>query len=291
MIEVLITGAKGQLGIDLFNLSKKFRDWNFTFIDIADLDITKTKHTQKYFNTHQFDFLINCAAYTAVDKAENDKDSAYKVNATAVKNLIDGIKQKNTRLIHISTDYVFDGSNNLPYSEEFPTNPQTVYGHSKLKGEKFVLDYTNGMVIRTAWLFSSHGHNFVKSIIKKGGEQSELKVVNDQIGAPTYSKHLADAILKIVKADVSKNISFIPGVYHFTNSGFCSWYDFAIKIVKETNLSCSVRPVKTSEYQLPAKRPEYSVLSLQKIKSTYGLEIPEWTEGLKECLIEMNKYQ
>lgn len=287
MTKILITGAKGQLGTDFYNLSSKYPNWEFTFIDIAELDITNTNDTFEFLGKYHFDFLINCAAYTAVDKAESNRESAFAVNNLAVKNLIEGIRKVKTRFIHISTDYVFNGNGTQPYSEGFPTDPQTVYGLSKREGEKAVSEYERGMVIRTAWLYSVHGHNFVKSIIKKGAEVDELKVVDDQIGSPTYSKHLAEAILKIIDLDLSKQTSFIPGIYHFTNTGFCSWYDFALEIIKESNLDCVVKPIKSSEYPLPAKRPAYSVLSLEKIKSLYNLEIPDWKVGLSECLEEL----
>lgn len=287
MTKILITGAKGQLGTDFYNLSSKYPNWEFTFIDIAELDITNTNDTFEFLGKYHFDFLINCAAYTAVDNAESNRESAFAVNNLAVKNLIEGIRKVKTRFIHISTDYVFNGNGTQPYSEGFPTDPQTVYGLSKREGEKAVSEYERGMVIRTAWLYSVHGHNFVKSIIKKGAEVDELKVVDDQIGSPTYSKHLAEAILKIIDLDLSKQTSFIPGIYHFTNTGFCSWYDFALEIIKESNLDCVVKPIKSSEYPLPAKRPAYSVLSLEKIKSLYNLEIPDWKVGLSECLEEL----
>ncbi len=289
MIKILITGAKGQLGTDIFNLSERYAEWQFKFIDIDELDISSTPDTVNFFISQRFDFIVNCAAYTAVDKAESEKESAFAVNTSAVKNLIESIKHHNTRFIHISTDYVFDGSGSTPYSEDNPTNPQTVYGHSKRDGERVVLAFNKGMVIRTAWLYSSHGHNFVKSIINKGRELKELKVVNDQIGSPTYSKHLAEAVLKIIEADVNNKISFIPGIFNFTNSGSCSWYDFAVEIVNKTKISCNVFPVKSTEYPQVAKRPSYSVLSLEKIKSLYKLNIPNWKVGLSECLEEMNK--
>ena len=289
MIKILITGAKGQLGTDIFNLSKRYAEWQFQFIDIDELDISSTPDTVNFFSSQRFDFIVNCAAYTAVDKAESEEESAFAVNTSAVKNLIESIKHHNTRFIHISTDYVFDGSGSTPYSEDNPTNPQTVYGHSKLDGERVVLAFNKGMVIRTAWLYSSHGNNFLKSIINKGRQLKKLKVVNDQIGSPTYSKHLAEAVLKIIEADVNNKISFIPGVFNFTNSGSCSWYDFAVEIVNKTKISCNVFPVKSTEYPQVAKRPSYSVLSLEKIKSLYKLNIPNWKVGLSECLEEMNK--
>ena len=284
MIRVLVTGANGQLGSDLKDLAANLPNIKFLFIDIEDLDISNSDETKKYFVSNAFDFLVNCAAYTAVDKAETDRESAFKVNALAIKNLISGIQVFQTKLIHISTDYVFRGDHNIPYTEDFPTDPQNNYGKSKLAGEEEALKYPDAMIIRTSWLYSSYGHNFVKSILKKGQEDEELKVVNDQLGSPTYSGHLAEAIIQIIKSDLKKDISFTPGIFHFTNIGVCSWYDFALKIKEYANLPCRIEAVPTKHYPLPAKRPAYSVLSKEKIISTYKLDIPNWKDGLKDCL-------
>jgi dTDP-4-dehydrorhamnose reductase len=289
MTRVLITGANGQLGSDLKELSKNLHDTEFTFIDVEELDITNPVAISAYFSNNAFQYLINCAAYTAVDKAENDKETAFKVNAEAVNYLISEIQKFQTKFIHISTDYVFKGDHNSSHAEDFQVDPQSVYGKSKLAGEKFVLQYPNGMIIRTAWLYSSYGHNFVKSILKKGRENKELRVVNDQLGSPTYSGHLAKAILKIVNHDLTKSVPFKPGIFHYTNTGVCSWFDFAVKIKEFANLPCRVIPISTDQYPLPAKRPAYSILSKDKIMTSYKLMIPDWKTGLKDCLIKLDE--
>ena len=289
MIKVLVTGAKGQLGSDLKDLAINLPNIKFFFIDIDDLDISNSDETKKYFASNTFNFLINCAAYTAVDQAETDKENAFKVNALAVKNLISGIHPFQTKLIHISTDYVFRGDHDLPYTEDFLTEPQNNYGKSKLAGEEEALMYPDAMIIRTSWLYSSYGHNFVKSILKKGRENEELKVVNDQLGSPTYSGHLAEAIIQIINSDLKKEISFTPGIFHFTNTGVCSWYEFALKIKEYANLPCRIKAVPSKHYPLPAKRPAYSVLSKEKIISTYKLKIPGWEKGLRDCLKQLNQ--
>ncbi len=288
MIKLLVTGANGQLGSDLKDLANNLPDIKFTFIDLDELDISNSDKTNNYFASNTFNYVVNCAAYTAVDNAEEDKENAFKVNALAVKNLISGIKAFQTKLVHISTDYVFRGDHNSPYPEDFPTDPQSNYGKSKLAGEKEALLYSNSMIFRTSWLYSSYGHNFVKSILKKGQENEELKVVNDQLGSPTYSGHLAKAILQIINSDIKKEMSFTPGIFHFTNMGVCSWYEFALKIKEYANLPCRIQAVPTKHYPLPAKRPAYSVLSKEKIISTYKLNIPGWEEGLKDCLKRLN---
>ena len=288
MIKLLVTGANGQLGSDLKGLANNLPDIKFTFIDLDELDISNSDETNNYFASNTFNYVVNCAAYTAVDNAEKDKEKAFKVNALAVKNLISGIQAYQTKLVHISTDYVFRGDHNSPYPEDFPTDPQSNYGKSKLAGEKEALMYSNSMIIRTSWLYSSYGHNFVKSILKKGRENEELKVVNDQLGSPTYSGHLAEAIMQIINSDIQKNISFTPGIFHFTNMGVCSWYEFALKIKEYANLPCRIQAVLTKHYPLPAKRPAYSVLSKEKIISTYKLNIPVWEEGLRDCLRRLN---
>ncbi len=284
MTRVLVTGAKGQLGSDLKELSVHLQNIKFTFIDIDELDITSTEAISDFFSGQVFDYLINSAAYTAVDKAESDKETAFQVNAEAINSLISVIRKSQTKFIHISTDYVFSGDHNIPYTEDFQVNPQSTYGKSKLKGEEYVLQYENGMIIRTAWLYSSYGQNFVKSILKKGREKEELKVVNDQLGSPTYSGHLAKAILDIINKDMDNSIPFKPEIFHFTNAGVCSWFDFALKIKELAYLPCRILPVSTEQYPLPAKRPAYSVLSKEKIISKYKINIPDWKTGLKDCL-------
>lgn len=289
MTRILVTGSNGQLGSDLKELSVNLPDTEFTFIDFDELDITNPGAIEKYFSGKNFHFLINCAAYTSVDKAESDKEAAFKVNAEAVNYLISKIQRHQTKFIHISTDYVFKGDHSSPYTEDFQVNPQSIYGKTKSEGEKYVLKYENGMIIRTAWLYSSYGHNFVKSILKKGREKKELRVVNDQFGSPTYSGHLAKAILQIIGESLDNSVPFKPGIFHYTNTGVCSWFDLAVKIKEFSGIPCKIIPIPTEQYPLPAKRPAYSVLSREKIIKSYKIMIPSWETGLKDCLIKLGE--
>jgi len=284
MIQILVTGAKGQLGSDLKLRSSEFPGMQFDFIDLEELDLTIASEVQLFFKKHSYDYCINCAAYTAVDKAENDEEMAFKVNSLAIKNLVHSIRSQGTRLIHISTDYVFNGLAHIPYTEEDEADPQTVYGRTKLAGEKTVREYFSGLILRTSWLYSIYGHNFVKTILEKGRVQKELRVVNDQIGTPTWAGHLADAILEIIDSVERKKVPYKTGLFHFSNEGSCNWYDFALAIKEGAGLDCEIIPVPTSEYSLPAKRPAYSILNKEKIRSTYPVKIPSWQSGLSECL-------
>jgi dTDP-4-dehydrorhamnose reductase len=289
MINVLVTGANGQLGSELKHIHNKGivkfdRSVNFVFTDIDTLDISNPIFLKKFFQDHSFDFVINCAAYTNVDLAETEKEKAYNVNATCVKNIVEAIKERNlslTKFIHISTDYVFDGKSHIPYTEEMQTNPKSVYGKSKLEGEIFALQYKNSMVIRTSWLYSSYGKNFAKTIHKLCNERESLNVVFDQIGTPTYAYDLAYAIFQIVKQSVSEN-RFISGIYHFSNEGVCSWYDFAKLIANKAKSNCVINPIESKDYPTPVARPFYSVLNKNKIKSSYKLVIPFWQDSLDE---------
>ncbi|MEA1896378.1 MAG: dTDP-4-dehydrorhamnose reductase [Bacteroidota bacterium] len=289
MIKILTTGAKGQLGKEVQKYSQNMQNYEFSFIDVDELDLKDPTSTQNYFSSNKFDYLINCAGYTAVDKAEEEEDAAFLINADALSHIIDNIRAHGTRLIHISTDYVFDGKGKAPYPEDFPTHPESAYGRSKLAGEEICLNYKQGMVIRTSWLYSSHGHNFVKSILKKGREQDVLKVVDDQFGTPTYAGHLAQALISIIDTVEQEEKPFIPGIFHYTNEGSCTWFEFATKIKSIIDLPCSIIPVKSTEYILPAKRPAYSILSKEKIITHYNLNIPQWEEGLKICLDELEE--
>lgn len=289
MTKILVTGAKGQLGKEVHKYSQSMQSYEFSFIDIDELDLKDPTSIQDYFSLNKFDYLINCAGFTAVDKAEEEEDKAFVINADALSHIIDNIRAHGTRLIHISTDYVFDGKGQAPYLEDFPTHPESAYGRSKLAGEKICLNYKQGMVIRTSWLYSSHGHNFVKSIIKKGREQDILKVVDDQFGTPTFAGHLAQALISIIDSVEQEKWPFIPGVFHYTNEGSCTWFEFATKIKSLVSLPCSIVPVKSTEYILPAKRPAYSILSKEKIITHYNLNIPHWEEGLKKCLDELEE--
>lgn len=282
MVEILITGGDGQLGSAIQAASKSFSNFNLTFTDVADFDITNTKSIDKYLAKNNFDYLVNCAAYTAVDKAEEDKDLAYLINAEGPKNLAKACKKVDCGLIHISTDYVFDGTSHIPYTETMETNPPSVYGQSKLAGEKAILENSNSAIIlRTSWLYSEFGKNFLKTMLKYGAERDELRVIFDQIGTPTYAGDLALTILKIIQADKKLDQTEI---YHFSNEGVISWYDFAKEIMDFAKINCTIVPIESYEYPLPAPRPNYSVLNKAKIKASFDLNIPYWKDSLKLCL-------
>ena len=268
----LITGSKGQLGTELSKLLPQA-----VLTDVEQLDITNEAAVKKYVCEHNIDTIINCAAYTAVDKAEDDKELASKINIDGPRNLaLSGAK-----VVHISTDYVFDGTGHIPYQPEDMATPVSVYGQTKLAGEQEVLQHTKeAIIIRTAWLYSPYGNNFVKTMRRLGKEKESLNVVADQIGTPTYAADLALAIVKILPQINAQN----KGVYHFTDEGVCSWYDFARKIMELSGLKCKVNPIPSSAYPTKATRPHYSVLDKNKIKNTFGIEIPHWEESLKECL-------
>ena len=271
----LITGCKGQLGTEL---SKLLPDAICADVDV--LDITDENAVQNFVRNNNIDVIINCAAYTAVDKAESDIELATKINVQGPRNLA----KTGAKIIHISTDYVFDGTGHMPYTPDEKTNPVSVYGKTKRAGEIAVLENNSvAVVIRTAWLYSPYGNNFVKTMRRLGGEKTEINVVADQIGTPTYAADLADAIVKIIPQMNIEN----SGIYHFTNEGVCSWYDFANEIMELSNLSCIVNPIKSSQYPTPAARPFYSVLDKEKIKSVFGINIKHWKDGLKRCIYEL----
>ncbi len=282
---ILITGSKGQLGNEIQQLAKKFPDYNFIFHDIDTLDVVDLKQLEHFYITHRPAITINCAAYTAVDKAESEPEKAYLINADAVNNLCQMAEENNSWLIHISTDYVFDGMHNIPYKESDYTNPLSVYGKSKLAGEQLIADYEKAIIIRTSWLYSTFGNNIVKTIMRLATEREQIRFVYDQIGSPTYAADLANAITKIISVIFEDlNNTEISGIYHFANEGACSWYDFASTIIEIKNLKCSVEPIETWEYPTPAKRPAYSVLNKNKIKTTFGIDIPWWKKSLEQCL-------
>jgi dTDP-4-dehydrorhamnose reductase len=288
MARILITGAKGQLGNELKNTSRKYYGYDFLFTDIDKLDITDPLKTAGYIQNARPDWIINCAAYNQVDKAENDFQAALLVNGTAVKNISLAIKDSTCRLIQISSDYVFDGSANAPYAEYSIPDPVSAYGRSKLEGEKAALLHHGSMVIRTSWLYSSFGNNFVKTIIRLANEKDSIRVVSDQTGSPTYACDLAEAILQIISGVIRNQIAFNAGIYNYSNEGVCSWYDFAEAIIEEAGLKCQVLPILTSEYPAAAKRPAYSVMNKAKIKENYNLKIPHWRESLKKCMRIIN---
>lgn len=291
MAVILITGAKGQLGNELKVASKKIFGHDFIFTDIDTLDIADGEKTEEFVKNIKPDWIINCAAYNAVDKAETEYEKALMINGLAVKNIVSVIRDSACRFIHISSDYVFDGKSSVPYRESSATNPVSAYGRSKLEGEKYAMLHPLSMVIRTSWLYSSFGSNFVKTIIRLSGEKEVIKVVNDQTGTPTYAADLAHAILQIVMGVNNNQIAFNGGIYHYSNEGFCTWYDFACAIKEETGFKTPVEPIKTKDFPTAAARPGYSVLSKVKIAENYRIGIPHWRTSLTKCIhiIEKNK--
>lgn len=279
-MNILITGCNGQLGNEMQLLEKEDAANNYFNTDVAELDITNVEAIEQFLAANNIDGIVNCAAYTAVDKAEANEEFCTLLNAEAPGYLAHAIEKRGGWMIQISTDYVFDGTQHLPYQEDEDTCPNSVYGRTKLVGEFNVLKLCQqSMVIRTAWLYSTFGNNFVKTMIRLGNERSELGVIADQIGTPTYARDLA----RIIMTAISKGIQ--PGIYHFTNEGVASWYDFTKAIHRLAGITtCHVRPLHTSEYPTAAQRPPYSVLDKTKIKQTYGIEIPYWEESLKECI-------
>lgn len=284
MKRVLVTGGNGQLGSELRELSTGYPAFQFTFIDIADLDLLDEAAVRIFFSKQHYDYVVNCAAYTAVDKAEEEKELCRKVNADAVRLLAILVREHNSRMIHISTDYVFDGEFNQPIGETAVPNPMSVYGKTKLEGEHHVQrELTNAYIIRTAWVYSTFGKNFVKTIGGLAKQRPELTVIADQFGSPTYARDLAVGIMSII-GSINDGKKDEPGVYHFTNEGAITWYDFAVFIKDHYGFNCTVKPIKTHEYKTAATRPKFSVLDKTKIKKTFGIEIPHWSQSLRECL-------
>lgn len=285
-MNILITGSKGQLGSEIQRLAEGWdnEDFHFIFTDKEELDITDRNAVYEFVELNNISIIVNCAAYTAVDKAEEDTELCELLNHVAPSYLAEAIDNMGGSMIQISTDYVFDGKNYCPYTEDDLTNPQGVYGRTKLAGEEAVIRSCVGaMVIRTAWLYSSFGSNFVKTMIRLGKERDTLGVVADQIGTPTYARDLAASILKIIKQGI------VPGVYHYSNEGATSWYDFTKSIHRIAGInSCNVMPIHTEDYPTPAKRPHFSVLDKSKIKNTFNITIPWWEDSLKECIKELN---
>jgi dTDP-4-dehydrorhamnose reductase len=286
MKNILVTGSNGQLGSELRRLASEFSMVKFHFTDVPELDISNETAIDNYLQMQSVDALINCAAYTAVDKAESEPEKAMLINATAPGLLAAAAAKYGFTFVHISTDYVFDGCNHRPYIESDPTGPVSAYGLSKLEGEKAILNSSaNALIIRTSWMYSEFGHNFVKTIIRLAAEREELKVVFDQIGTPTYASNLARAILDILLNHHIKG----SHVYHYSNEGICSWYDFAKVIVSLSGSGCRVTPIPSSGFPTPAPRPHYSVLDKSAIKNDFGIEIPWWYNSLKTCMEALAK--
>lgn len=282
MVNVLVTGAKGQLGTELQKLSQSFSHWTFIFTDVDTLDITNPESLNSFLLAQNIRYIINCAAYTAVDKAETDMETAALINTIAVKNLVAVASKMNAVLLHVSTDYVFDGNACKPYNEDSPVNPVSIYGKTKYEGELEALKYKKSIIIRTSWLYAASGNNFVKTMLRLGAERDELKVIFDQTGTPTFAGDLANAILDIITFSEYNGVK--PGIYHFSNEGVCSWYDFAWEIITFAKLKSKVIPIESKDFSTPVKRPFFSVLNKGKIKNTFNLSIPHWKTSLYNCL-------
>jgi dTDP-4-dehydrorhamnose reductase len=285
MITILITGCRGQLGNEMQLAAESFPQFNYIYTDVEELDICDKMALDTFVKKNAVNIIVNCAAYTAVDKAEDDVELCNKINSDAVRNIAEIAAEYNLKVVHISTDYVFNGTNHVPYTEDQKVCPATVYGKSKLSGEQELLKYcSQAVILRTSWLYSSFGNNFVKTMMKLGKERESLNVVFDQIGTPTYAADLADTIFNLLTFK-----TFIPGIYHFSDEGVCSWYDFTISIFRITGINCKVYPIESKDYPARTPRPLYSVLNKSKIKSTYGIIIPHWEESLERCIKILNQ--
>lgn len=283
MKTILVTGANGQLGNSIRLLAKHYPQYNFLFTDVDTLDITDPQAVGKAIKDNQVDYVVNCAAYTAVDKAEDDEELCRRLNSYAVGVLGKAAHEAGAKMVHVSTDYVFSGTSYLPYKETDETRPVSAYGRTKLAGEQILQEVCpEAVIIRTAWLYSEFGSNFVKTVLRLGKERDELRFVFDQIGTPTYAGDLAAAVMAVVAAD--EKGAYVPGIYHYSNEGVCSWFDFTIKILEIAGISSRVFPIETKEYPTKAVRPPYSVLNKSKIKQTYGIAIPHWEASLRVCL-------
>jgi len=281
-MKLLITGSKGQLGNELKELAGEFPNFEFLYTDVEELDITDATKVDNFFSENKPDVIINCAAYTAVDKAETDERLAYLINATAVGILSRAAAKYRALMVHISTDYVYDGTACTPYFETDPTNPVSAYARTKFAGEKEVEKYSsNALIIRTSWLYSAFGNNFIKTILKYGKEREVLNIVFDQIGTPTYARDLAGTILGIIPQAIGGSS---VEIYHYSNEGVASWYDFAKTIIEISGLGCRINPIETKDYPLPAIRPSYSVLNKSRLKEKFKVEIPYWRDSVAHCL-------
>jgi dTDP-4-dehydrorhamnose reductase len=280
MPKILVTGANGQLGSEFKDLAPTFPAWDFTFTDIGELDITDLKTVKQFISEGRFDVLVNCAGYTAVDKAETEPEKALLLNATAAGHLAFACMASGCFPVHISTDYVFPGNQAWPYKEDDATGPESIYGITKLQGEEHFLDLAQkGIIIRTSWLYSAYGKNFVKTVLRVGRENGELRVVDDQVGCPTWANDLARHILEILPSAMKLPK---PEIFHYSNEGQCSWYDLATEVIRLAGVDCKVIPIKTSEYPTLAKRPVYSVLDKTKIMQAFGMTLPHWKDSLKK---------
>jgi dTDP-4-dehydrorhamnose reductase len=284
-MNILVTGSNGQLGSEIKDLVTNYKDFNFFFRDLPELNICDAEALNTFIFNQKINAVINCAAYTAVDQAEEDVEIAEQVNSIGVLNLVNALKKVNGKLIHISTDYVFNGNSFLPYQELDELNPIGIYGETKRSGELVILNSSiDALLIRTSWLYSVYGNNFVKTMFKLGHERDELGVIFDQVGTPTYASDLAKTCLDILLDKSSENISINGKIYHYSNEGVTSWYDFAKAIMELGSIDCKVRPIETKDYPTPAKRPHFSVLNKTKIKKDFNIEIPYWRDSLEKCI-------
>jgi dTDP-4-dehydrorhamnose reductase len=282
---ILVTGANGQVGQELRVLAGSHPSFEFIFTTHENMPVHDEAAVQRLFAAHRPAYCLNCAAYTAVDKAETEQEIAYQVNAEGPRILAAACKTYNTRFIHISTDYVFNGQSPTPYKEEAPTDPVNLYGASKLKGEQLCLETNpDAIIIRTAWVYSSFGKNFVKTMMKLMQDRPAINVVNDQVGSPTYAADLAKCMMQIIANCQLSIANWFPGIYHYSNQGRISWYDFAVAIKELTGSSCTVNPIPSEQFPTPAKRPSFSLLDTQKIQQTFHCNIPLWHESLRQCI-------
>jgi len=283
--KIVVTGGNGQLGKELQEISSSYPQFEFYFLTREDMPIDQFELVRNYFSALKPAYCINCAAYTAVDKAESEKNLAFLINGEAVGVLAAICKEYDTKFIHISTDYVFNGEATYPYTENFPTDPINVYGASKLEGERNAIQFNpDSIVIRTSWVYSSYGKNFVKTMMRLMNEKDEIKVINDQVGSPTYAADLAEVILQIIP-------DWKPGIYNFSNEGIITWYEFAVAIKEIINCPCDIKPIITAEYPTPARRPGYSVLDKTKIQETFDVQLKNWTERLTICIEKIKQQQ
>jgi len=283
--KIVVTGGNGQLGKELQEISSSYPQFEFYFLTREDMPIDQFELVRNYFSALKPAYCINCAAYTAVDKAESEKNLAFLINGEAAGVLAAICKEYDTKFIHISTDYVFNGEATYPYTENFPTDPINVYGASKLEGERNAIQFNpDSIVIRTSWVYSSYGKNFVKTMMRLMNEKDEIKVINDQVGSPTYAADLAEVILQIIP-------DWKPGIYNFSNEGIITWHEFAVAIKEIINCPCDIKPIITAEYPTPARRPGYSVLDKTKIQETFDVQLKNWTERLTICIEKIKQQQ
>ena len=283
---ILVTGSSGQLGQSIKSISSEYPDYNFVFANRQQLDLSYETSIANFFEDQAIDIMINCAAHTGVDKAESEPELANQINHLAVQRFADIAKQKNVKFIHISTDYVFNGKQYRPYIETDIVEPQSVYGQTKLSGEQAIQKTLtkNAIIIRTGWVYSEYGNNFVKTMLRLGQERDNLSVIFDQIGSPTYARDLSRAIMSIIQSQSFLQIDFTTRIFHYSNEGVCSWYDFAKTIFEFANIKCNINAIETKDYPTPAKRPHYSVLNKAKIKQTFNVTIPYWKDSLIKCI-------